>query len=121
MTFTYTNSPKTSTVDALRLLLGDVDAANSVFSNEELEYFSSMDTNKFMVAYHACQSAAAKFSQLSDKSLGPMNVSYSQVAESFRKQAEVFYATANRKAIPVATMTTTSARFTTGFYRDSSI
>lgn len=117
MPTTYTASPKTSTVDALRLLIGDVNVADATFTDDELLYFYELaDSNKYLASYEACQSAASKYARLADKSMGPMQVSYSQIAIAFRSQAEAFFAraTSKRTTIPTPSMTVVTARF--GYY-----
>jgi hypothetical protein len=76
----------------MRLMLGDTDVsssgANAIFCDEELAYFyTEGHGNSHLAAHHACVAAANKYSKLADRTLGPMSISYSQIAASFRAQA----------------------------------
>ena len=102
-TYTYTYSPKTDDIDKLRLLLGDTDVSNSganaLFCDEELDYFNEEGGgNWHLAAHHACVAAASKYSRMADRTLGPMSISYSQLSENFRKQAEEEFGNATNSA-----------------------
>lgn len=101
--YTYTFSPSTSDVDRLRLMLGDTDVsnggANCIFADQELTYFNTEGNgNWHLAAHHACVAAASKYSQMADKTLGPMSIKYGQIAESFRKQAKEEFDNATNSA-----------------------
>lgn len=95
-TYLYTYAPSTSTAagqrDLLRLLLGDTNVSSSgayaIFADQELAYFwDEGHGNPHLACHHAATAASGRYSQLADKALGPMKISYGQIAESFRKQA----------------------------------
>jgi hypothetical protein len=94
-TYTYTYLPDSDEIDRMRLLLGDTDVSNSganaQFCDEELQYFfDHAGDNAYMACHDACLSAAGKYSSKADRTLGPMSISYSQIADSYRAQAEAF-------------------------------
>jgi hypothetical protein len=103
-TYTYTYSPKTDDIDRLRLMLGDTgdgspSAATCIFADEELDYFNDEGNgNWHLAAHHACVAAASKYARMADKTLGPMSIQYSQIAESYRKQAEEEFGNATNTA-----------------------
>jgi hypothetical protein len=95
-TYTYTYAPSSDEVDRMRLLLGDTgggspSSTTCIFCDEELQYFfDNANDNANLAAHDACMSAAAMYSSKADRTLGPMSISYSQIAASFREQAEAF-------------------------------
>jgi hypothetical protein len=103
-TYTYTYAPATVDVDRLRLMLGDTgggspSASTCMFCDEELEYFNDEGNgNWHLAAHHACVAAASKYSQLANKTLGPMSIQYSGIADSFRKQAVEEFGNATNSA-----------------------
>ena len=92
-TYTYGYAPSSDETDKLRLMLGDTgngspSASTCMFADEEIDYFvTEGHGNAHLAAHHACVAAASKYSQMADRTLGPMSISYSNIAESFRKQA----------------------------------
>jgi hypothetical protein len=107
-TYTYTYAPSAATAagqrDMMRLMLGDTgdgspSGTSCTFCDEELAYFWSEGFgNAHLAAHHACVAAASKFSRLADKTLGPMSISYSQIAASYRAQAEEEFGNATNSA-----------------------
>lgn len=105
-TYTYTYSPLTNDVDRMRLMLGDTGDGNPsketcVFADQEILYFvDEADGNYNMAAYYACLAEASKYSKMADKSLGPMSIKYSEIADSYRAQALYWFDNAtNRKNV----------------------
>jgi hypothetical protein len=77
----------------MRLMLGDTgdgspSSTTCIFADEELAYFyTEGHGNPHLAAHHACVAAANKYSKMADRTLGPMSISYSQIADNYRKQA----------------------------------
>ena len=96
-TYAYTYAPSTASAtgqrDLMRLMLGDMgggspSSTTCIFCDEELAYFyTEGHGNAHLAAHHACVAAANLFSQKADRTLGPMSISYSQIAASYRAQA----------------------------------
>ena len=106
-TYTYSYAPGTSSSDGqrdlMRLMLGDTTlgtaGADAIFCDEELAWFwTEGHGNPHLAAHHACVAAASKYSQLADKTLGPMSIKYSGIAESFRQQAVEEFGNATNSA-----------------------
>jgi hypothetical protein len=103
-TYTYTYAPSSDDVDRMRLMLGDTgngspSATTCIFSDEEMEYFvTEGHGNNHLAAHHACVAAASKFSQMADRTLGPMSISYGKIADSFRAQAVEEFGNATNSA-----------------------
>lgn len=92
-TWTYTYSPLTNEVDEMRLMLGDTGNGNPsqstcIFADQEILYFVDQGHgNTHLAAHHACVAAASKYSQMADKTLGPMSIKYSEISNAYRLQA----------------------------------
>lgn len=103
-TYTYTYDPLNDEVDRMRLMLGDTgggspSSTTCIFADEEMEYFiDEGHGNDHLAAHHACVAAASKYSSLADKTLGPMSIKYSSIAESYRQQAEEEFGNATNTA-----------------------
>ena len=103
-TYTYTYDPSNDEVDRLRLMLGDTgngspSSSTCIFCDEELEYFNEEGNgNWHLAAHHACVAAASKYSKMADKTLGPMSIKYSNLAASYRAQANEEFDNATNSA-----------------------
>ena len=92
-TWTYTYNPLTNEVDEMRLMLGDTgngtpSSSSCIFADQEILYFVEQGHgNMHLAAHHACVAAASKYSQMADKTLGPMSIKYSAISEAYRLQA----------------------------------
>ena len=108
-TYTYGNDPINDETDRMRLIIGDTgdgspSSTTCIFSDEEFAWFIQEGKgNDHLAAHHACLAAAGKYSRLADKTLGPMSISYSQIAANYQKQAaeEIINATYEYTVTPV--------------------
>lgn len=103
-TYSYGYDPVGSDTDRLRLMLGDTgngspSSTTCMFADEEIAWFvAEGNGNSHLAAHHACVAAASKYSQLADKTLGPMSIKYSGIAQSFRDQAVEEFGNATNSA-----------------------
>ena len=89
MTFTYSNDPSTSTRNKVRFLINDVDSADPLFNDAELDYLISEWVDVYETCRAACETLVARFSRLADstsKSVGDISVSESYTAKSKQYQ-----------------------------------
>ena len=89
MTFTYSNDPSTSTRNKVRFLINDVDSADPLFNDAELDYLIAEWTDVYETCRAACETLVARFSRLADstsKSVGDISVSESYTAKSKQYQ-----------------------------------
>jgi len=105
MPFTYSGDPSTSTRNAVRFLINDTDAADALFSDEELNYLISEWENVYEVARAACETLIARFNRLADstsKSVGDISVSesYSAKAKQYQDLAHSLLMRRMRKTPP---------------------
>jgi hypothetical protein len=103
-TWTYTYNPLTNEVDEMRLLIGDTGNGNPskdtcIFADQEILYFIDQGHgSEHLAAHHAFSAAASKYSQMADKTLGPMSIKYSEISENYRKQAIIEFENATNSA-----------------------
>lgn len=93
MSWTYTSSPTTSDLDAIRLLTGDTDSAYPLLQDEEINYFLSTYSSVTEAAAYTCEAIAAKFARMVtwsgdglSVSVGDLQDKYSRMAEDLRQQ-----------------------------------
>jgi len=80
MTFTYSSDPSTSTRNKVRFLINDVDSADALFNDAELDYLIAEWVDVYEICRAACETLAARFNRLADstsKSVGDISVSES--------------------------------------------
>lgn len=74
MTFTYSGDPSEDEISALRFMLADTDAAQPIFTDEELQYMlDEYGDNTDMLNYQVFSYAATKFARDIKRSLGPQS------------------------------------------------
>lgn len=78
MAWTYTNDPTNVQLDAVRLLIGDVDGDDPQLTDEELNYFVAVEGNTISAAIAAARALMSLFARKVDKAVGDLKVSYSQ-------------------------------------------
>lgn len=80
------NGPGVTPKDTTRFLIGDTIPACPLMSDTEIEWVLSLYNNAPMNAAIRCSEILiAHFSRQADETIGPVKVSFSQKAESFRK------------------------------------
>jgi hypothetical protein len=92
MTWTYDNSPGTSTAaerrDAVRLFLGDTDTSDQQVTDEEITFALAEANDNIYRATSLCADALhGKYSRMVDTAFEGVRSSYSQRADHYRKLA----------------------------------
>lgn len=92
MTWTYSGDPSATSLDAVRFLLGDTVEASAIFSDEELAWVLTQNSNVFFAAALAADNGASKFSAknngIKTKTVGALSISYdSERAKEYRSKA----------------------------------
>lgn len=100
MAWTYSGDPATSPKDATRFLVGDIDTADQVFSDEEIAYTLSRSGSPEAAAASLARAAHARYTRLVDKSVGDLSISYSQRAAAFLTLAQSLEANMSRTNFP---------------------
>lgn len=77
MSFSYSGNPASSSLDAVRFLIGDTNSATPQLQDAEINWELSEETNVYRAAAVLCIRLAAKFAQLAtNKSVGDLSLSY---------------------------------------------
>ena len=92
MTFSYSNDPQGSQLDAVRYLIGDTDTAGALVSDEEIEYalakwFPMYGTVEW-VASTVLDTLAGRYAREASYSADGVSVSLSNLQQQFAAQAE---------------------------------
>jgi hypothetical protein len=98
MAWTYSHSPDTSTLDWVRLVIGDTDSNDKLLSDEEINAIINKSINVWHAAYYAALLIASKFARLADESVGDVSVRYSQKSEQYYRLADKLKQEANTKS-----------------------
>ena len=84
---TYTGSPSTRPIDAVRIELGGTGSL-SLLTDDEIQYnLVRANNNPLLAAAFSAETIAGMYAGLIDKSMGNSSVSLSQKAEGWRKKA----------------------------------
>jgi len=94
----------TSTLDKLRLTIGDTDSTAPLFQDDELNYFlDTRSDNILLAAADACDAAAARFARAYDFSVDGQSFSRSSMVAAYRGMAAEFRNRANGLSTVVET------------------
>lgn len=85
MAFSYSGDPRNSDKDKVRFLIGDTDANCPLLQDAEVLYLLEDQGTALAASVAAALAIAAKYSRMSDESVGDVSKSYSQRSEQFRK------------------------------------
>jgi len=77
MTATYTNNPENSQLDAVRMLIGDTNAASARLSDEEIQYFINTAGNLYLAAAYAVEAImSVEGGGVTSKQVGDLKITY---------------------------------------------
>lgn len=110
MTWEWSGDPSTSSKDAIRFLIDDIDEANQKMSDEGLLWLLSQESDVYLAAALACDTLAARYrAHVQSKSVGGLSISYGDLAGQYADQAAALRArAAEMSAIPVPISTAQS-------------
>lgn len=101
--FSYSGDPRKSDKDKVRFLIGDTDANDPQLGDSEILYALESEGNAFRAGVACAVALAAKFSRLTDESVGDVSKSYSKRAEAYRELAkDLRRRNAERGVVPYA-------------------
>lgn len=78
MTWSYTNDPSGVQLDAVRLLIGDVDGVDPQLTDEEIAFYITSEGSTYKAAAAAARGLMSLYARKADKSVGDLSISYSQ-------------------------------------------
>lgn len=98
--FSYGGDPSTSIVDAVRFLVGDTNEDRPLLDDREVEWAISQHPDQHLAAASLADHLYGFFASKGDFKVGPVNKSYSKVADLFKAKAEQLRAEAYKGAVP---------------------
>lgn len=113
MAWTYTNQPGTVTLDAVRLLIGDVLSDDPQLTDEEINHFIASEGSPERAAVAACRALMALFARKVDKAVGDLKLSYSQRSTMYGELVKQLEARTLRASIGIVAGGISAARKTT--------
>lgn len=106
MSFSYTGDPSHSSKDAVRFLLGDTTESTAMFSDEEITWLLMNNSNQYIAAAIAADTAAQKYvnimgggSGVKTKTVGALSISY----DSAKERVDTYSALSRKLRILAAT------------------
>ena len=88
MTWSYSGDPSSSTLNAVRFLVGDTDTTDQLISNEEITYFVTEFANARRAASEAARAIAAKYARLMSRSIGGLSADFSAKYRQYLELAD---------------------------------
>ena len=98
--FTYGNDPAANAVDAVRFLVGDTNEDRPLLDDREVKWAISQFPDRNLAAASLAEHLYGFFASKGDFKVGPINKSYSKVAQLFKEKAEQLRAKACLSAVP---------------------
>ena len=108
--FTYGNDPAASDVDAVRFLVGDTNADRPLLDDREVEWAIAQYPDQHLAAASLADHLFGVYASKGDFKVGPINKSYSKVADLFRQKAAQLRDEACKGAVPSFPATSKSAK-----------
>lgn len=105
MAWTYASTPETVPRDEFRLLIGDTDTTDQVFSDAEVAYFLAQNSNVKRAAAIGCRAAAAKYARKITYSLGDLSEQMKEKVQNFTALALELDNAAKRSSFSTTTAT----------------
>lgn len=85
--WSYSGNPASSPKDAVRFYLGDTNTNSQLLSNEEIAFLLTQYPDPTAAAAAGAEGLAAFYTRFSDKSVGPLHVSYGARVKQFKDLA----------------------------------
>jgi len=109
MAWTYTD-PSTYPRDEFRLLIGDTDTTDQIFSDAEVTYFLAQNSNVKRAAAIGCRAAAAKYARKVSYSLGDLAEQLKEKVANFTALAAELDNAAKRASFGSTTATISAVK-----------
>ena len=113
MTWSYSGDPSTSSKDAVRFYIQDVDTSEQVMQDEDILFLLVSNSNPRVAAIEGLKTLLMKYSMLADRTVGDTSVKYTQRVSDFVKLIDMLTATTIQDVdIKVGSESTSSITYT---------
>src|SRR5262245_32119154 len=103
MTWTYNGNPSSSTLEAVRFLIGDTNTSDQQLQDEEISWLIDQNNDDaYAAAIACCRTLAAKYARLADVRFGDAAESASQKSKAYLELASSLSAQATLSVSPFA-------------------
>lgn len=102
MSFTWTGDPSASVIEQIRWEINDIDSANAKFQDAEITYAYNQEHSVLGAAARLCEQLQARYSDAKNRTMGPLRVDMSRMAEMYAAKAKALRRRATAFAEPYA-------------------
>ena len=102
MVFTWTGDPAASTIEAIRWYIDDIVSSDAKFQDAEINYAYDQEKSILGAAALLCEQLAANYAGEVSRSLGPMRIDLTSLAEKYERKAVEYRKRAQAFAAPYA-------------------
>jgi hypothetical protein len=102
LTWSYSENPSTSTLDAVRFEIGDTNSADPQLQDEEIEFVILQEANLKYAAAACCDRLAANYARQGDKNVGKLRLRLEQRFQQYLQLAVRLRSQAGSSPIPFA-------------------
>jgi hypothetical protein len=88
MAFTWTGDPSASTIEKIRWEIHDIDSGTAKFQDAEIEYAYEIEGSILGAAARLCEVLQVRYSDASSRTMGPLRVDMSNMANLFANKAK---------------------------------
>lgn len=81
--YSYSGNPSLRTIDRTRFLVQDTDISKALLSDAEITFINSEWTSPYVAAAEAATVIGTRYSGYSDKTVGPLRVRYTDLAQRY--------------------------------------
>lgn len=114
--YSYTGDPASRPIDEMRFLLGDTDMGRALFTDKELTYLLSKFSNPYSAAAEGALTFAARYTDLRDKTVGPLSIRYGSIINQWEALAKSLQrrGSKNNGALAITTQRSCEPAFSRG-------
>ena len=100
MAFTWTGDPSASVIEQIRWEINDIDSTNAKFQDSEIQYAYDQEHSIFNASARLCEQLQVKYSDAASRTMGPLKVDMSNMANLFAEKAKALRRRATAWAQP---------------------
>lgn len=85
--YSYSGDPNARSIDRVRFLLQDTDMDRALFTDSEIEFMLAETNGAYGAAEELALVQSSKFTNLADKTVGPLSINYGSISDRWVKLA----------------------------------
>lgn len=114
--FSYSGDPSARPIDTVRFLMGDTDMSKALLTDSEISFILTEYPNPYDAAAEGALTYAARYTDLKDKTVGPLSIRYGETVARWQNLAKSLARRSSRKsgALAITTQASTIPAFKRG-------